>query len=106
MVSMGERHYEFTGVALLLLDSILHKFKNLTEFESPEAYQIYESAIQLMAEHNQAILDRTHTITSADIYFNFSIIEVAQGMIQKFNFKMASLVELSVGSDGEKSTKE
>ncbi len=106
LISMGERHYEFTGVALLAFDSVLNKFKNLNEFESPQAHEIYESAIQIMAEHNKAIMDRTHTITSADIYFNISKIEVAQGMIQRFNFEIASMVELSVGNDPQKHIKE
>ncbi len=106
MVSIGERHYEFTGVALLVFDSILNKFQNLHEFESPQAHLIYENAVEIMAEHNKFIMDRTHTITSADIYFKISKIDVAKNMIQKFNFEIATLVEIAAGNDPDKEVKE
>jgi len=102
IVSIGERHYEFTGVALLVFESILNKFQKFGEFESEQAYLIYEDAVQIMAEHNKSIMDRTHTITSADIYFKISKIAVANEMIQKFNFELATWIDASEGNEPDK----
>jgi len=105
IISIGERHYEFTGVALMSFESILDKFRKIGEFESIEAFQIYEDAANVMSEHNQSILERTHTITSADIYFKISKIGVATKMTQKFNFEMATLIEIADGNGFDKERK-
>jgi|GEM_PF-3394840 hypothetical protein len=105
IISIGERHYEFTGVALLLFEGILNKFQKMGEFESEQAYLIYENAVQIMAEHNESIIDRTHTITSADIYFKISKISVANEMIQQFNFEIATLIDASEGNAPNKEKK-
>ena len=105
IISIGEKHYEFTGVALLLFESMLNKFQKLGEFESEQANLIYENAVQTMAKHNQSILDRTHTITSADIYFKISKIAVAKELTQKFNFELATLADVSEGNNHNKEEK-
>jgi len=92
-ISVGEKFYENSGLAITVFESTLRTFENVAVFTSDAAIAVFTAVQENYQKQAQAITSTTNTISAADIYFNISGVDDVNKWMKEYQLKIADFHE-------------
>src|ERR1700744_5606557 len=92
-ISVGEKFYEYSGLAITVFESTLRTFENATAFTSEAATAVFTEVQEHYQKQAQAITSTINTIAAAAIYFNIIGVDEVNKWMKEYQLKIADIHE-------------
>jgi len=94
IITVGEEFYRFSGLTLFRFEATLNVLESIDQYNSPDAFKVFADVESNMIDLCKNIASSTITITTANIYYKVSNVQIASDAAAKITKAMADFHEI------------